>query len=107
MQKEYDLTKTSIHTAIHDFLSTNGATISNYVANDIIVISLMEDKFNVVIKEITENNKKYDILFLVPRYDSSKSIIDQESALVGETEINKVKCRFLFAGVLYDAVCGM
>lgn len=107
MQKEYDLTKTSIHTAIHDFLSTNGATIVNYVANDTIVISLMSNKFNVVIKEITENSKKYDLLFLIPKYDSSKSIIDQESALVGETEINKVKCRFLFAGVLYDDSVGV
>ena len=107
MQKEYDLTKTSIHTAIHDFLSTNGATIVNYVANDTIVISLMGNKFNVVIKEITKNSKKYDLLFLIPKYDSSKSIIDQDSALVGETEINKVKCRFLFAGVLYDDSVGV
>ena len=107
MQKEYDLTKTSIHTAIHDFLSTNGATIVNYTANDITVISLKNNQFNVVIKEITNGSKKYDILFLVPKYDSSKSIIDQESALVGETEINKVKCRFLFAGVLYDDSVGV
>lgn len=107
MQKEYDLTKTSIHTAIHDFLSTNGATITNYVANDIIVVSMMNDRFNAIIKEITENSKKYDLLFLIPKYDSSKSIIDQESALVGETEINKVKCRFLFAGVLYDDSVGV
>lgn len=107
MQKEYDLTKTSIHTAIHDFLSTNGATITNYVANDIIVVSIMNDRFNAIIKEITENSKKYDLLFLIPKYDSSKSIIDQESALVGETEINKVKCRFLFAGVLYDDSVGV
>ena len=107
MQKEYDLTKTSVHTAIHDFLSTNGATITNYVANDIIVVSMMNDRFNAIIKEITENSKKYDLLFLIPKYDSSKSIIDQESALVGETEINKVKCRFLFAGVLYDDSVGV
>ena len=107
MQKEYDLTKTSIHTAIHDFLSTNGATITNYVDNDIIVVSIMNDRFNAIIKEITENSKKYDLLFLIPKYDSSKSIIDQESALVGETEINKVKCRFLFAGVLYDDSVGV
>lgn len=107
MQKEYDLTKTSIHTAIHDFLSTNGATIVNYVANDTIVVSIMNDRFNAIIKEITENSKKYDILFLVPKYDSSKSIIDQESALVCEAKINKVKCRFLFAGVLYDDSVGV
>ena len=107
MQKEYDLTKTSIHTAIHDFLSTNGATITNYVANDIIVVSMKNDRFNAIIKEITENSKKYDLLFLIPKYDSSKSIIDQESALVGETEINKVKRRFLFAGVLYDDSVGV
>ena len=107
MQKEYDLTKTSIHTAIHDFLSTNGATITNYVVNDIIVVSMMNDRFNAIIKEITENSKKYDLLFLIPKYDSSKSIIDQESALVGETEINKVKYRFLFAGVLYDDSVGV
>ncbi len=107
MQKEYDLTKTSIHTAIHDFLSTNGATIVNYVANDTIVISLMGNKFNVVIKEITENSKKYDILFLVPKYDSSTSIIDQEGALIHEVEINGAKYNLLFAGVLYDDSVGV
>lgn len=106
MQKEYDLTKTSIHTAVHDFLLLSGATIVNYVANDIIVISLKNNQFNVVIKEIT-NNKKYDILFLVPKYDSSKSLMEQESALTTEIEVNKVKYNFLFTGVLYDESVGV
>lgn len=107
MQKEYDLTEISIHTAIHDFLSTNGATIVNYTANNIIVISLKDNQFNVVIKEITNGSKKYDILFLVPKYDSSKSLIEQESALTAEIEINKIKYNFLFAGILYDESIGV
>ena len=107
MQKEYDLTKISIHTAIHDFLSTSGATIVNYTANNIIVISLKDNQFNVVIKEITNGSKKYDILFLVPKYDSSKSLIEQESALTTETEINKIKYNLLFAGILYDESIGV
>ena len=107
MQKEYDLTEISIHTAIHDFLSTNGATIVNYTANNIIVISLKDNQFNVVIKEITNGSKKYDILFLVPKYDSSKSLIEQENALTAEIEINKIKYNLLFAGILYDESIGV
>lgn len=97
MQKEYDLTKITIHTAIHDFLSSNGAKISSYIANDIIVVSIVNDKFNVVIKQI--NN--YDILFLVPKYDSSKSLLTQESVLKSTT------AGVMFAGIIYDNKSGV
>jgi len=97
MQKEYDLTKTTAHTAIHDFLSSNGAKISSYTANDIIVVSIVNDKFNVVIKQI--NN--YDILFLVPKYDSSKSLLAQESVLKSTT------MDVMFAGIIYDNKSGV
>ena len=97
MQKEYDLTKTTAHTAIHDFLSSNGAKISNYIADDIIVVSIVNDKFNVVIKQI--NN--YDILFLVPKYDNSKSLLAQESVLKSTT------VDVMFAGIIYDNKSGV
>lgn len=98
MQKEYDLTKTTIHTAIHDFLSSNGAKISSYIVDDIIVVSIMNDKFNVVIKQI--NN--YDILFLVPKYDSSKSLLTQESVLKSTIAVGKSSMDVMFAGIVYD-----
>lgn len=112
MQKEYNLTNTSIHTAIHDFLSTSGVTIVNYVANDIIVVSLMNKKFNAVIKEIIvkeENkpDKKYNILFVLPKYDSSKSLLSQESALVSNVFVKDVGHTALFAGILYDDGVGV
>ena len=95
MQKEYDLSKITVHTAIHDFLSSNGAKISSYIANDTIVVSIINDKFDVVIKQT--NN--YDILFFFFIYDSNKSLLNQESVLKSES--------VMFAGIIYDNKSGV